>query len=54
MEAMHRINTRYGHATLQIGSTGHAQTNEAGWRMKQEHRTPRYITQLNEIPIARA
>ena len=54
MEAMDRINARYGKATLHIGSTGHTQTDEAGWRMKQEHRTPRYTTRLDEIPIARA
>lgn len=54
MEAMDRINARYGKATLHIGSTGHTQTDEAGWRMKQERRTPRYTTRLDEIPIARA
>jgi DNA polymerase V len=54
MEAVDRINARYGQATLHIGSTGHTQTDDAGWRMKQEHRTPRYTTRLDEIPIARA
>lgn len=54
MEAMDRINARYGQATLHIGSTGHTQTDAAGWRMKQEHRTPRYTTRLDEIPVARA
>lgn len=54
MEAMDRINARYGKATVHLGSTGHTQTDDAGWRMKQEHRTPRYTTRLDEIPIARA
>lgn len=54
MEAMDRINARYGKATLHIGSTGHTQADKAGWRMRQEHRTPRYTTRLDEIPIARA
>lgn len=54
MEVMDRINARYGKATLHIGSTGHTQADKAGWRMRQEHRTPRYTTRLDEIPIARA
>ncbi|WP_284214969.1 Y-family DNA polymerase [Comamonas jiangduensis] len=54
MEVMDRINARYGKATVHLGSTGHTQTDDAGWRMKQEHRTPRYTTRLDEIPIARA
>lgn len=54
MEAMDRINARYGQATLHIGSTGRTQADDAGWHMKQVHRTPRYTTRLDEIPIARA
>lgn len=54
MKAMDRINARYGKATVHIASTGQTQTNDAAWRMKQERRTPRYTTQLDEIPIARA
>ena len=54
MQAMDRINARYGKATVHIASTGQTQPNDVGWRMKQERRTPRYTTQLDEIPIARA
>ncbi|WP_341773249.1 DUF4113 domain-containing protein [Comamonas aquatica] len=54
MKAMDRINARYGKATVHIASTGQTQPNDAAWRMKQEKRTPRYTTQLDEIPIARA
>ena len=54
MEAMDKINERYGKATVHIASTGRTQEDEDGWRMKQERRTPRYTTKLGEIPIARA
>ncbi|MBB2775708.1 UNVERIFIED_ORG: hypothetical protein HNP28_000996 [Comamonas terrigena] len=50
---MDKINERYGKATVHIASTGRTQEDEDGWRMKQERRTPRYKTKLNEIPIAR-
>lgn len=54
MEAMDRINERYGKATVHIASTGRTQEDIAGWRMRQERRTPRYTTRLDEVPIARA
>ncbi|MBP9940569.1 MAG: Y-family DNA polymerase [Comamonas sp.] len=54
MEAVDRINARYGKATVHVASTGQTQEDESGWRMKQERRTPRYTTNLNEIPTARA
>ncbi len=54
METMDKINERYGKATVHIASTGRTQEDEDGWRMKQERRTPRYTTKLDEIPIARA
>ena len=54
MEVVDRINARYGKATVHVASTGHTQEDEAGWRMRQERRTPRYTTQQGEIPIARA
>jgi DNA polymerase V len=54
MEAMDKINERYGKATVHIASTGRTQEDEDGWRMKQERRMPRYTTKLDEIPIARA
>ena len=54
MEVVDRINARYGKSTVHVASTGHTQEDEAGWRMRQERRTPRYTTQQGEIPIARA
>ena len=53
MEAMDSVNARYGKSTLHVASTGRASEDEAGWRMKQERRTPRYTTNIHDIPIAR-
>lgn len=54
MEVVDRINARYGKSTVHVASTGHTQKDGAGWRMRQERRTPRYTTQQGEMPIARA
>lgn len=54
MEVVDRINARYGKSTVHVASTGHTQKDGAGWRMRQERRTPRYTTHQGEIPIARA
>ena len=54
MEAMDKVNKRFGKGTVHVASTGVAEQDESGWRMRQERRTPRYTTKLNEIPIARA
>lgn len=54
MEAMDRINARFGKGTVHVASTGQASDDEAGWRMKQERRTPKYTTCETQLPIARA
>ena len=54
MEAMDRVNARFGKGTVHVASTGVPEQDESGWRMRQERRTPRYTTKLDEIPIARA
>lgn len=54
MEAMDRVNNRYGKGTVHVASTGRPDQDESGWRMRQERRTPRYTTQLDEIPIVRS
>lgn len=54
MEAMDKINARFGKGVVHVASTGQTDQDESGWRMKQERRTPRYTTNLAEIPIARA
>lgn len=54
MEPMDTLNSRFGKGAVHVASTGQAERDVAGWRMKQERRTPRYTTKLDEIPIARA
>ncbi|WP_054075202.1 Y-family DNA polymerase [Comamonas testosteroni] len=54
MEAMDRVNARFGKGTVHVASTGVPEQDESGWRMRQERRTPRYTTKIDEIPIARA
>lgn len=54
MEAMDQINARFGKGVVHVASTGQTQSDESGWRMKQERRTPRYTTRLDDVPIARA
>lgn len=49
MEAMDRLNERYGKGTVGMAST----LQESGWGMRQDRRTPRYTTELRDIPIAR-
>lgn len=54
METMDRLNARFGKNTLHVAGTGTLQSDESGWRMRQERRTPRYTTRIDEIPIVRA
>ncbi|WP_057093036.1 Y-family DNA polymerase [Comamonas thiooxydans] len=54
MEAMDRVNARFGKGTVHVASTGVPEQDESGWRMRQERRTPRYTTKIDEIPTARA
>lgn len=53
MEAMDKVNKRFGKGTVHVASTEVPEQDESGWRMRQERRTPRYTTKINEIPIAR-
>ena len=54
MEAMDSVNARFGKGTVHVASTGVPEQDESGWRMRQERRTPRYTTKIDDIPIARA
>jgi DNA polymerase V len=54
MEAIDKVNKRFGKGTVHVACTGVPEQDASGWRMRQELRTPRYTTKLNEIPIARA
>lgn len=50
MAALDSINRRYGQDTLRYGACG--QKTEI-WHMRQQHRSPRYTTNWNELPRAR-
>ncbi|MFA9287424.1 DUF4113 domain-containing protein [Comamonas sp. SY3] len=50
--ALDKINLRYVRGTLHLASTG-LEPGSARWGMKQERRTPKYTTNVTEIPVAR-
>lgn len=50
MEAMGHINQRWGKGAVVVGNA--VQTGI--WGMRQDRRTPRYTTELGEVPVARA
>ncbi len=49
MEAMDQLNARYGKGTVGMASA----LQDSGWEMRQDRRTPRYTTSLDQIPIVR-
>nr|WP_252374487.1 DUF4113 domain-containing protein [Hydrogenophaga sp. 2FB] len=53
MEALDRVNDRYGRGTLQLG-TGTLGAKPRKWTMKQERRTPAYTTKWEDMPVVRA
>ncbi|MBV7539843.1 Y-family DNA polymerase [Acidovorax sp. sic0104] len=53
MQAMDKLNRRYGKGTVHIASTGPTKQPKE-WGMKQERRTPQYTTKWEDVPIARA
>lgn len=53
MSAMDTINERFGKGTVHVASTGQSRPTQS-WGMRQERRTPRYTTEISEVPLARA
>jgi DNA polymerase V len=53
MGALDRINDRYGRGTMLLASAGNRGARR-NWVMKQERRTPRYMTHWGDMPTARA
>ena len=49
MAAMDRINRHYGRETVMLAGAG----LQRRWAMRQAHRSPRYTTRWDELPIAR-
>lgn len=57
MEAMDRLNRRFGRDSVRVGSAAMASrgVNEVrSWSTKQERRSPRYTTRWEEMPVVRA
>jgi len=50
MEALDRINSRWGRNTVQYASSGLAKP----WCMSQERKSPAYTTRWNELPVVKA
>ena len=46
MQVMDEVNRRYGKATLRTATTGFRRSQ---WKLRQDHLSPRYTTQLDEI-----
>lgn len=53
MRAIDQLNDRYGRGTIIYGSAGLA-GDMRKWSMNQQHRTPRYTTNIEDIPEAMA
>lgn len=49
MKALDMINAKMGNGTLRFAGEGF----EAGWRMKQQLRSPRYTTQFSELRVVK-
>ncbi len=54
MKAIDAINAEWGGGAIQSAAIGTAIRKIQNWRMKQEHRSPRYTTCWEEIPVVRA
>nr|WP_066702957.1 Y-family DNA polymerase [Curvibacter delicatus] len=52
-DVLDRLNQRYGQDTVFVASAGLGGTQRV-WSMKQEHRSPRYTTCWDELPVAHA
>lgn len=52
-DVLDRLNQRYGQDTVFMASAGLGGARRV-WSMKQEHRSPRYTTCWEELPVARA
>ena len=45
-EVVEVINQKFGRETIWYAAAG----STPGWKMRQEHRSPRYLTCLEEVP----
>jgi len=50
MQAVDRINRKWGRQTIQLGAAGFVKS----WQMVQSHKSPAYTTKWSELPVANA
>lgn len=55
MRALDQVNDRFGKKTMVLGSEGAPKCGEAArtWRLRANHRSPRYTTRLADLPVVR-
>lgn len=53
MSALDALNDRYGKGTVELASVGQ-QGRDRNWKMRQQRRTPRYTTHVEEMVVVRA
>jgi DNA polymerase V len=49
MAALDAVNDRFGKKTMILGSEGMTQA----WKLRSDHRSPRYTTRLSDLPVVR-
>ena len=55
MSAMDAINKAHGRGAIRLASTAPAALGPCRtWHLRSEHRSPRYTTRWDELPVARA
>jgi DNA polymerase V len=54
MGALDALNRRFGRGAVSVASAARTATTRSGYVAKQERRSPRFTTRLDEIPMARA
>ena len=50
MAVMDGVNAKYGRGKVRLGAEG---LDDAAWQMRQGHRSPRYTTRWDELPVAK-
>jgi len=49
MTALDQVNDRFGKKTMVLASEG----VERSWKLRSDHRSPRYTTRLSDLPVVR-
>jgi DNA polymerase V len=57
MVAVDRVNRKHGKGTVSLAAAGRPESSSSSqkdWRMKRKHKSPRYTTRWEELPVATA